>query len=309
MKDCVVIGAGPAGFTAGLYAVRSGLDTVVFEKGAPGGQVIGTDMIENYPGFPGGINGAELMGRFEEHARGLNVPLENEEVLEIRPENGAFVLRTGKGEVRTKTVILATGAGSRPLGVEGEERLRGRGVSVCAVCDGFFFLNQEVAVVGGGDAAVEEANYLTRFCSKVYLIHRRDELRAAKSLQPRVLDNPKVEVLWNTVVTEIRGEEAVEELALEDTKTGATRVLRVNGVFMYIGLVPHSGLYKELVEVDHCGFVKTDWEMRTSVPGLFAAGDVRVTPLRQVATAVADGAVAAVAAERHITGGQPARER
>lgn len=309
MKDCVVVGAGPAGFTAGLYAVRSGLNTVVYEKGAPGGQVLGTDAIENYPGFPGGINGAELMGRFEQHARGLGVSIENEEVQAVRPENGTFVLRTGKGEVRAKTVILATGAGSRPLGVDGEERLRGRGVSLCAVCDGFFFLNQEVAVVGGGDAAVEEANYLTRFCSKVYLIHRRDELRAAKSLQPRVLDNPKVEVLWNTIVTAIRGEEAVEELALENTKTGAPGVLKVNGVFMFIGLVPHSDLYRGLVDMDARGFVKTDAEMRTSAPGLFAAGDVRVTPLRQVATAVADGAVAAIAAEKHITGGQPARDR
>lgn len=302
MKDIAVIGAGPAGFTAGIYAVRSGLDAVVFEREAPGGQVLGTDSIENFPGFPGGINGAELMSRFEQHARGLGVAIESDEVLEIQHGEGFFVLRTRKGEVRTKTVVLATGAGPRPLGVEGEERLRGRGVSFCAVCDGFFFRDQEVAVVGGGDAAVEEANYLTRFCSKVYLIHRRDELRAVKSIQKRVLENPKVEVLWNKVVAEIRGENAVEELALKDTRTGEPGVLKVGGVFIYIGLVPNSGLYRGLADLDERGFVKTDVEMRTSVPGLFAAGDVRVTPLRQVVTAVADGAVAAIAAEKYITG-------
>lgn len=302
MKDIVIIGAGPAGFTAGIYAVRSGMDALLLERRAPGGQVLDTDWIENYPGFPGGINGAELMGRFEKHARDLGVSIESDEVHEIRREQDSFVLRTRKGEIKTKTVILATGTGPRPLGVEGEGRLRGKGVSYCAVCDGFFFRDQEVAVVGGGDAAVEEAHFLTRFCSKIYLIHRRDQLRAVGSLQRRALDNPKIEPLWDTVVTEIRGENSVEELILKNTKTGAPGNLKVGGVFIYVGLVANSYLYKGLVELDERGFVKTDVEMGTSVPGLFAAGDVRKTPLRQVVTAVADGAVAAITAEKYITG-------
>ncbi|MBU4533033.1 MAG: thioredoxin-disulfide reductase [Eubacteriales bacterium] len=302
MKDIVIIGAGPAGFTAGIYAVRSGMDALLLERRATGGQVLDTDWIENYPGFPGGINGAELMGRFEKHARDLGVSIESDEVHEIRREQDSFVLRTRKGEIKTKTVILATGTGPRPLGVEGEDRLRGKGVSYCAVCDGFFFRDQEVAVVGGGDAAVEEAHFLTRFCSKIYLIHRRDQLRAVGSLQRRALDNPKIEPLWDTVVTEIRGENSVEELILKNTKTGAPGNLKVGGVFIYVGLVANSYLYKGLVELDERGFVKTDVEMGTSVPGLFAAGDVRKTPLRQVVTAVADGAVAAITAEKYITG-------
>ncbi len=303
MKDVVIIGAGPGGFTSAIYAVRSGLDCVVLERRAPGGQVLDTDWIENYPGFPGGINGAELMGRFEKHARDLGVTIENDEVYEIKRQEGSLVLRTRKGEIETKTVILATGTGPRPLGVDGEERLRGKGVSYCAVCDGFFFRGQEVAVVGGGDAAVEEAHFLTRFCSKIYLIHRRDQLRAVGSLQRRAFDNPKIEVLWDTVVTEIHGENSVEKLTLKNTRTGTPGKLKVSGVFIYVGLVPNSYLYKGLVDLDERGFVKTNVEMATSVPGLFAVGDVRVTPLRQVVTAVADGAVAAITAEKYITGG------
>jgi len=303
-KEIVIIGGGPAGLAAGIYAVRASRDVILYERGIPGGKVTETERIENYPGFPGGIGGPELMMRMEEHARGLGLKIESNEILEIDREDGIFVLRSRMGDIRTKTVILATGTGPRPLGVEGESRLRGRGVSYCAVCDGAFFRDQEVAVVGGGDAAVEEAQFLTRFASKVYLIHRRGELRAARSIQEQALKNPKIEPVWHSVVEEIRGEDAVEEVVLKDVRDGALRTLPVNGIFIYVGTSPNSYLVEKLVERDERGFVITDEEMRTSVPGLFAAGDIRKKPLRQIVTAVADGAIAAISADRYLARGK-----
>lgn len=299
-KEIVIIGGGPAGLTAGIYAVRAARDVVLFERGVPGGKVMETAKIENYPGFPGGIGGPELVMRMEEHARGLGLKIENNEVFEITKTDDGFLLRSRLGDIRTKTVILATGTGPRPLGVEGEARLRGRGVSYCAVCDAAFFRDQEVAVVGGGDAAVEEAEFLTRFASKVYLIHRRGELRAAKSIQHSTLSNPKIEPIWFSVVEEIKGENAVEEIVIKDVRDGALRTLPVSGIFIYVGTSPNSYLVESLVERDERGFVITDEEMRTSVPGLFAAGDIRKKSLRQIVTAVADGAIAAVNADRYL---------
>jgi thioredoxin reductase (NADPH) len=244
------------------------------------------------------------MQRMEGHARGLGLPIENNEVVEITKDDEVFLLRSKTGEIRARAVILATGTGPRPLGVEGEARLRGRGVSYCAVCDGAFFRGQEVAVVGGGDAAVEEAQFLTRFASKVYLIHRRGELRAARSIQEHALANPKIEPIWHSVVEEIRGENAVEEIVIKDVRDGALRTLPVSGVFVYVGISPNSYLVEKLVERDPRGFVLTDEEMRTSVPGLFAAGDIRKKTLRQIVTAVADGAIAAVSADRYLATGK-----
>ncbi|MEW5762383.1 MAG: thioredoxin-disulfide reductase [Bacillota bacterium] len=303
-RDIVIIGGGPAGLAAGIYAVRAARDVVLLERGLPGGKVTETERIENYPGFPGGIGGPELMQRMEEHARGLGLPIENNEVVEITKDDEVFLLRSKTGEISARAVILATGTGPRPLGVEGEARLRGRGVSYCAVCDGAFFRGQEVAVVGGGDAAVEEAQFLTRFASKVYLIHRRGELRAARSIQEHALANPKIEPIWHSVVEEIRGENAVEEIVIKDVRDGALRTLPVSGVFVYVGISPNSYLVEKLVERDPRGFVLTDEEMRTSVPGLFAAGDIRKKTLRQIVTAVADGAIAAVSADRYLATGK-----
>ncbi|MEW6726957.1 thioredoxin-disulfide reductase [Desulforudis sp. 1088] len=300
MYDVVIIGGGPAGLAAGIYAVRAGLDTVLFERGAPGGAVLNTEKIENYPGFPGGIGGPELVAQMEAHARQLGLRIETNEVYEIKPEGDTFKLRTKKGDVKTRTLIIATGTGPRPLNVDGETRLRGRGVSYCAVCDGAFFRDQVVAVVGGGDAAVEEAHFLTKFASKVYLIHRRDELRAAKSLQERTLGNAKIEPLWSSVVTEIKGENAVEAVTVKNLKTEETFDLKVDGVFVYVGIKPNSYIVEGLVELDKTGFIMTDEHMQTSVPGIYAAGDVRKKPLRQIVTAVADGAVAAIAAEKYL---------
>lgn len=301
MKDMVIIGGGPGGLAAGIYAVRSGLDTVLYERSALGGSVLTAGKIENYPGFPGGISGPELVARMEEHARQVGLNIEFNEVHEITPDNGSLHLRTREGEVSTRTVVIATGTGPRPLGVEGEERLRGRGVSYCAVCDGAFFRDQSVAVVGGGDAAAEEANYLSRFASQVYLIHPRESIRRSRVGRRRIDENPKIKTIPNTEVTGIKGDKAVEALILKNRETGETNDLQVDGVFVYVGIRPNSYLVQKLVDLDDRGFIITDWRMRTSRAGIFAVGDVRRTPLRQIATAVGDGATAAIWAEKYLT--------
>ncbi|MBE0467231.1 MAG: thioredoxin-disulfide reductase [Candidatus Desulforudis sp.] len=301
MKDMVIIGGGPGGLAAGIYAVRSGLDTVLYERNALGGSVLTAGKIENYPGFPGGISGPELVARMEEHARQVGLNIEFNEVHEITPDNGSLHLRTREGEVSTRTVVIATGTGPRPLGVEGEERLRGRGVSYCAVCDGAFFRNQSVAVVGGGDAAAEEANYLSRFASQVYLIHPRESIRRSRVGRRRIDENPKIKTIPKTEVIGIKGDKAVEALILKNRETGETSDLQVDGVFVYVGIRPNSYLVQKLVDLDDRGFIITDWRMRTSRAGIFAVGDVRRTPLRQIATAVGDGATAAIWAEKYLT--------
>ncbi|MBO8127621.1 MAG: thioredoxin-disulfide reductase [Peptococcaceae bacterium] len=300
MKDLVIVGGGPAGLSAGIYAVRSGLDVVLYERGAPGGAILNTEKIENYPGFPGGIGGPELVSRFEEHARDLGLKIETNEVFEVIPAEKHYRLRLRNGEIATRTVLIATGTGPKPLGVEGEERLRGRGVSYCAICDGAFFRDQTVAVIGGGDAAVEEAHFLTKFASKVYLVHRRDALRAKKAIQDRALANKKIIPLWSSVVEEIKGEDAVEEIMVKNLKTGEVKPVKVDGVFVYVGVKPNSYIVENLVETEN-GFIVTDVEMMTSRPGILAAGDIRKTPLRQVITAAADGALAAITAEKYIS--------
>ncbi|MDL1955458.1 MAG: thioredoxin-disulfide reductase [Candidatus Desulfofervidus auxilii] len=301
--EVIVIGAGPAGLTAGIYLARAKLKAIILEKLAPGGQVIITTKVENYPGFPKGINGPELMLLFEQQVRNLGIEIRTAfAVNEIRLE-GEKKLVVGEGEtLETKAIILATGARFKKLGVPGEERLTGRGVSYCATCDAPFFQGMDVAVIGGGNTAIVEALHLTKFAKKVFIIHRRDELRAAKALQEEAFKNEKIEFIWNTIVKEIKGENKVEGLVLENVKTGEKEELKVNGCFIFIGFQPNSELVKDLVSLDENGYIITDNFCQTSIPGIFAAGDVRNGPLKQIATAVGDGAIAAVGAEKYLSG-------
>ncbi len=299
--DVVIIGGGPAGLSAGLYAARAKLRTVLLERGMPGGQASTTDMIENYPGFPDGIPGPDLMMNMDIQARRFGVEPRFTDVLSVAeiPEGG-FLVKTSDGEITTKTVIIAAGALSRPLGIPGEEEFRGRGVSYCATCDGAFFQGKRVAVVGGGDSSVQEAIYLTKFAEKVYIIHRRDEFRATKVLQEKARANSQIEFIMDSVVTNVVGNDQVEAIKVKNLKSGEEKAVAVDGVFVYIGKDPSTELFREFVDTDERGYIITDARMQTSRPGVFAAGDVRQTPLRQVVTAVADGAVAAVSAEEYI---------
>mgnify|MGYP000452462618 FL=1 len=298
--DTVILGGGPAGFSAGLYAARGELSTAIVDVNMLGGQPSNYLELENYPGFVC-IGGYELMEKFEEHADkfGINkFPMQ--EILSVDLISNPKVIKTKEYEFNAKTVIIATGAKPMKLGVKGEKEFVGRGVSYCAVCDGAFYKDKVVAVVGGGNAAVEEAIYLTRFASKVYLIHRRDELRADKIVQCRAFENPKLEFVFDSVVKEIVGEDCVKSLVLENVKSKETTNLSVDGVFPYIGISPNVDNFSGQITQDSKGFILTDDTMKTSIDGVFAVGDVRVTPLRQVITAAADGAISAVYASRYI---------
>ena len=298
MYDLVIIGSGPAGLGAAIYGVRAGLNTLVLEKNPmSGGQVLNTYEVDNYLGLPG-INGFELGVKFREHADKLGAAFKETEVEEIEDLGNKKVLHTSEGDIETKTVILAMGAHHAKLGVPGEEELSGMGVSYCATCDGAFFKNRTVAVVGGGDVAVEDAIFLARNCTKVYLIHRRDNLRAAKVLQDTLFTLPNVEVLWNTTVKEIKGEDMVESLVIH--KEDKQDELKVDGVFIAVGIHPETAICNNLVKCDDNGYVLADETCKTSVPGVYAAGDIRKKPLRQVITAVADGANAAVSAASYV---------
>lgn len=298
--DVVIAGAGPAGLTAALYAGRSKLRTLLLERMAPGGQIANTFSMENYPGFPDGISGADFAVAMEKQARKFGVEICLGEVRTLIPEGKIWAVRTEDGEWKSQAVIVATGLEAKKLGVPGEAEMMGRGVSYCATCDGPFFQDAEIAVVGGGDSAVHEALYLTRFASRVTLIHRRDALRAEKILQERAFQNEKIEFQWDTVVARVLGESGVEELELKNLKSRQIQKIKVRGVFFYIGLMPHTAFLEGVVDLDKEGYVLTDENMATSTPGIFAAGDVRQKRVRQVATAVGDGAMAAVAAERYI---------
>lgn len=302
--EVVVIGAGPAGLAAALYAGRARLATVVIERGAAGGQASTTHLIENYPGFPEGITGPDLMQRMEQQARRFGAEFRYAEVraLATGEDDGGFLISTSEGNLRAPAVIVATGTEPVRLGVPGEDRLRGSGVSYCATCDGAFFRDKHVLVVGGGDSAIVEALFLTRFASRVTVVHRRDELRATKVVQEDAFKNPKIGFVWNSVVDEILGVDRVEGVILRDTRTDEKRRLDADGVFVAIGSRPDTGFVAGLVDLDPQGYIVTDDRMRTRTRGLFAAGDVRAKTVRQVVTAVADGAMAAVEAERHISG-------
>ena len=289
MYEVLIIGAGPAGLTAAIYAARAGYKTAILEHGVPGGQAATTDMIETYPGFPEGISGPELMMKFFEQTQTFGVEMIYEQVQSVDFSGDIKKVITDKQTVEAKTVVIASGAKPRTLGVPNEGRLRGRGVSYCATCDGFFFRDQPVAVVGGGDTAVEEAMYLTKMCSSVTLIHRRDELRANKLAQSRAFANEKLNILYDTVVDEIVGDEKVCQLKLRNKKTAETSELDVNGVFIFVGYLPNDAFLPAELEVNEQGYIITDEEMATNIPGVFAVGDVRQKKLRQVTTAVGDG--------------------
>lgn len=289
MYEVLIIGAGPAGMTAAIYAARAGYKTAVLEHGVPGGQAATTDMIENYPGFPEGISGPELMMKFFEQTQTFGVEMIYEQVQSVELDGAIKRVTTDKQTIEAKTVVIASGAKPRALGVANEGRLRGRGVSYCATCDGFFFKDQPVAVIGGGDTAVEEAMYLTKMCSSVTLIHRRDELRANKLAQSRALANEKLNIIYDTVVDEIIGDDKVSQLKLRNKKTDETSTLDINGVFIFVGYLPNNAFFPPELEVNERGYIVTDDEMATNIPGVFAVGDVRQKKLRQVTTAVGDG--------------------
>lgn len=299
-RELVILGAGPAGMTAAIYGKRSGLDVLVLEKGIPGGQIAITDEIENWPGVVH-ATGAELAESFRRHAEKFAPEFRDATVTRIELRDGAKVLVTEKEEIEAEAIILATGATFKKLGCPGEAEFAGRGVSYCAVCDGAFFQDVEIAVVGGGNTAVEEAVYLTQFASKVHIIHRRDSFRADKMAVERALGNPKIVPVWNSVVESIQGSDMVEKLAIRNVKSGEVSELPVEGVFVFTGMVPNTECVKGLVKTTEQGWILTDEKMETSVEGLFAAGDVRDKYLRQVVTAAGDGAIAAMASYAYIS--------
>lgn len=299
--DLVIIGGGPAGLTASIYAARARLNTLVLEKSATGGQILVTDWIENYPGFPEGLSGADLVMKMADQAKRFGVEIETNQVVSLEVAEPLKKLVLDDRTVTCKAVIIASGASPKKLGVPGEDEFYGRGISTCATCDAPFFRNSVVAAVGGGDTAVQESIFLTRFVDKVYLIHRRDQLRATRILQERALENPKIEIVWDSVVTSINGSDAgVESVSVRNVKTDETMDLAVEGCFMWVGIVPNTSFLKDTVKMNRGGFVVVNDKMETSVPGIFAAGDVRNTPLRQVATAVGDSAIAASEAANYI---------
>jgi len=298
--DVVIIGGGPAGLTAALYAARARLKILLVERLAPGGQIALSDLIENYPGFPDGITGMELVNRIKAQVDKLKVPIRQGEVRGLEEDRALKCVYVDNDWLEAKSVIVASGASPKRLGLPKENNLIGRGISFCATCDAPFYKGQTVGVVGGGDTAVQEALYLTKFAKKVYLIHRRNRLRAARILQERLFKNEKVEIIWSSVVEELLGEDQLEGIRIRNMETGDQQDLKVMGLFVFIGWRPNSGFLKGTVDLDAEGFVITGENLETSVPGIFAAGDVRRKLLRQVSTAVGDGATAAYAAERYL---------
>lgn len=304
--DVVIIGAGPAGMCAALYAGRSMLKAVVLERGTPGGELLNTELVEDYPGFER-VLGYELAEKFEMHAKKFGAEFRNGvHVTSVRKrEDGQFDTETSDGDVyRSPAVIVTAGGTPVKLGIPGELEYAGKGVSYCAICDGAFFKKQTIAVVGGGDAATEEADFLTRYADKVYLIHRRDTLRSSKILQTRLFENPKVEVIWDTVVDRIEadGHGLVNNLKLRNVRTGDERDLAATGIFVFVGFRPNTGIIVDHARHDEMGYLVTDDRMETSIPGLFAAGDVRSQLTRQVTTAVGDATTAAIAVEKYLKG-------
>lgn len=298
--DLVIIGGGPAGLTAGIYAGRARLCAVLLEKFIHGGQMMTTDLVENYPGFPEGITGFELSDRMRRQAERFGLLINNGEVLEIIPGNPVHTVVLADRRVTAGAIIIASGARYKRLGVPGEDRLTGRGVSFCATCDGALYRDQEIALVGGGDNALTEGLFLERFARKIHLIHRRDKFRGAKYLQERVLAMAKVEIHWETVVTEFKGDSELEALELRHEKTGERSTLPVSGAFVAIGMVPNTAWLNDLMPLDEWGFILTDPIMGTGIPGVYAAGDVRAKLERQISTAVGDGTIAAIAVERYL---------
>ncbi|MCH8977802.1 MAG: thioredoxin-disulfide reductase [Armatimonadetes bacterium] len=305
VHEVIIIGSGPAGYTAALYASRADLKPLMFAGEQPGGQLMITTDVENYPGFPDGLLGPEMMELFRKQAERFGTDCRNETVTKVDLGASPFKVWVGDEEHQSKTVIIATGADAKWLGLESEVTFGGYGVSACATCDGFFFKGKEVVVVGGGDTAMEEATYLTKHASKVYVAHRRDEFRASKIMQQRLMDNPKTEVLWNTTVEEITGEtepqKKVTGVRLKDTQNGSTREMPIDGVFMAIGHKPNSDLFKGVLDMDAVGYLTVEpGSARTKIPGVFACGDVTDPVYRQAVTAAGTGCIAAMDAEKFI---------
>jgi len=304
-EKVIIVGSGPAGYTAALYNARADLNPLVFAGLQPGGQLMITTDVENYPGFPDGIMGPDVMELFKRQAERFGARVEHKEVTKLDLESRPFKVYVGDEVHETHSVILATGASAKWIGLPSEVTFGGFGVSACATCDGFFFRGKEVVIVGGGDTAMEEANYLTRHCSRVYVVHRRDEFRASKIMQDRVLENPKIQVIWNSEVVEILGEtqpvKKVTGVRLRNTQTGETSEMPIDGVFVAIGHKPNSDLVKGVVEMDAVGYIKTvPGSTRTNVEGVFAAGDVADSIYRQAVTAAGTGCMAAIDAEKYL---------
>ncbi len=299
--DVVIIGGGPAGLTAGIYTARARLKSLLLEKGATGGWIVNAGVVENYPGFPDGVNGLELADAMQQQAAKFGLETLTAEVTGLNLKGEQKIVKTGEGDITARAVIVAGGSDRIKLGVPGEEEFTGRGVAYCAVCDGYFYRDVPVAVVGGGNAAMNEALELTKFASKITLIHRRDELRATKILQERAFAEPKIEFLWNTVIETIEGEDTVKKLQLKNVQTGEKSTLNISGIFVATGFRPNTDYLKNIVDLAENGTIITNEKMETNVPGILAAGDIRANSIRQVAAAVGDGAVAAIYAERHIT--------
>lgn len=304
--DVIIIGAGPAGLSAALYAGRSKLDTLLLEKSKAGGQIATTHDVENYPGAIEDTTGPRLVARMVEQAKNFGVDIVYDDVKEVTLEGDVKEIVGHKAAYKGKTVIVATGAEPRKLGFPGEAELTGKGISYCATCDAAFFEDLPVYVIGGGDTAVEEGLYITKFARKVYVVHRRDELRAVKSIQEKAFANEKMEILWNSVVKEVTGDGLVERMVLKDTVTGEeTEILADEddgtfGIFILVGYLPETDIFQGQLELDSSGYIPTNDNMETNIPGVFAAGDVRVKALRQVVTATGDGAIAATQAEKYI---------
>ena len=299
--DTIVIGGGPGGYTAALYAARAGFSALVLEKLSPGGQMATTDQIDNYPGFPQGVNGFQLALEMQKGAQRFGAQTELAEVLQVDLRGPVKEVVTQKETYRAPTVVLATGASPRELGLPGERELRGRGVSYCATCDGMFYRGKTVAVVGGGNTAAADVLYLSRLCEKVYLIHRRDQLRASRVYLEPLKQAENVEILWDSQVTELLYGETLTGIKVRNKKTGETRELSLDGLFLAVGQLPNTQLFQGQVELDAAGYVVADETTRTNLPGVFAVGDLRQKPLRQVVTAAADGAVAAHFLEEYLS--------
>jgi thioredoxin reductase (NADPH) len=298
--DLLIIGGGPAGLTAAIYAGRAALRAVLLVGSMAGGQIANTDRVENYPGFPEGISGAELAQRFQSQAEHFVTKLASDFVTEVDLSSSPFVVKTHLETYRGRAVIAATGAFPRRLGVPGEKEFFGRGVSTCATCDGFFYRDKRAVVVGGGDSAIDEGLFLTKFASEIIVVHRRDQLRATKSLQERAFANPKVKFAWDTVVEEILGDETVTGVRVRNVKTDERSTIETDGVFVYVGLVPGTKLFEGQLEMNEHGYIVTDAHQRTNVPGVFAAGDVQSPDFRQVVVAAGAGAKAVIEADRYL---------